>query len=180
MTNRYKVKTEITKIISLSALIFISISARAQSHESESLNVIISSFGYTFIPAGAEPESEEEDGFIVPTVGLDYFREVGEKWEVGLMTDLELGHYLIFDKDLDRENAFLIVATAQYKFLDNWAAIGGVGVEFEKNENLKILRVGVERSFQLGKGWKLGIPLVLDYKKGYDTWALAVSFGKKF
>lgn len=148
--------------------------------EEEGKNLIAFTVGYTYIPEAGELRSTEADGFFVPTLGLDYFRRVHPKWEIGLMLDLELDSYLIIDKDLERENAFIMALAGVYKLTPNFQLVGGAGMEWEENENLVIMRLGAERPFNLGNEWKLGPALFFDFKEGYDTWSLSLSIGKEF
>lgn len=174
-----KVKTTLFQFL-LSAVALLSMLG-LQAQESEARNFIIASFGYTYIPGGAALEEEVvEDGFFVPTIGFDYVREVSERWMLGLMVDVELGQYLVLEKNLERENATLFVFTGKYEFLEHWGLIGGGGLEVDSHNSLAIFRFGLERHFELENGWEIGIPFVLDYKRGYDTWALSVALAKKF
>ena len=105
-------------LIILSVLVLFNLSAFAreghEENQSESKNALVLNFGYTHIPQGAELGSESTGGFFVPSIGLDYGRVMGERWEIGIMLDYELDHYLIVEKDLERENAFIVVAGVGY------------------------------------------------------------------
>ena len=136
-------------------------------------------FGYTYIPKGAALDASEAEGFFVPSFGLDYFHLLDRRWELGIMLDWELDHYLIFEKELERERAFIATLTATHKLI-NWHLQGGLGVELEKNEHLVVLRLGLERPIHLGNRWVLGPAVYFDIKEGYDTWSLSVSIGKGF
>ena len=61
--------------------------------------------GYTLIPKAFEDGHEEKSEY-VPTLGLDYFYQLCEKWKLGAAVDLELGNYLVdFNREtLSREN----------------------------------------------------------------------------
>lgn len=145
----------------------------------EGKHFVALAFGYTYIPKGASLNGSEAEGVFVPSFGLDYFHLIGRRWELGVMLDLELGHYLIFSKELERENAFIATLMATHKLV-NWHIQGGIGVEFEKNENLMVLRLGLERPFHLGNHWVLAPAVYFDIKEGYDTWSISLSIGKSF
>lgn len=138
----------------------------------ESKNAFIFNFGYTHIPVGSELESESKNGFFVPTIGFDYGREISEKWELLVMLDFELGKYLIVNKDLNREHAFIVLGGASYKLFKSVKLVGGLGVEFEKNENLFITRLGGEYIHELNKPWALMAGAYWDHKKEYSTYSL--------
>ncbi|MEQ8713391.1 MAG: hypothetical protein RIC80_10255 [Cyclobacteriaceae bacterium] len=152
----------------------------AIDEEEEGKNLIAATVGYTYIREAGELGATEADGFFVPTIGLDYFRKVHTKWEIGLMLDLELGQYLIIKKELERERAFIAAFAGAYKVTPNFQLVAGAGIELEKHKNLAILRLGAERQFNLGNEWRLGPAFFFDFKEGYDTWSLSLSLGKEF
>jgi len=152
----------------------------SENKHSEHKHLVASSIGYTYIPKAGTLESNKAKGFFVPSIGLDYFYLLNEKWEIGVMADLELDHYLIINKELERENALITVVIGQYKPVPQWSFLAGGGAEFEHHENLALFRVGIARYFYLNNNWILGVPLIFDYKKGYDTWSLAIAIGKEF
>lgn len=172
--------TSILVMVLLSGLTVQAQEEEKSGAEEEGKNFIAITAGYTYIPSAGKLKSLEADGFFVPTLGLDYFRRVHAKWEFGLMLDLELGRYLIIKKELPRENAFIVALAGAYSLTPKFQLIAGAGMEWEKNENLAILRIGAERSFHLGNEWNLGPALFFDFKEGYDTWSLSLSIGKEF
>lgn len=81
--------------------------------ENETLNRVVFSLGYTWIPQGDDlDQTESEGGYFVPAVGFDYFRKVHERWEIGVMWDWELEHYIIRNEDLERERSMLFALVA--------------------------------------------------------------------
>ncbi len=161
--------------------LFSSFKTFAQENEEEEKKHLISiSLGYTYIHKGASEESESADGVLVPSLGLNYFYELSSKWEIGLMTDFEFGSYIIFEKDLKRENAFIAAAVASYSLTKSLHVLAGGGMEFEKTENLGIVRLGTEYNFNLKNDWLISPEILYDIKKGFDTWSFSVVFAKKF
>ncbi|WP_200975303.1 hypothetical protein [Echinicola sp. 20G] len=149
--------------------------------EGETKNRVLFSLGYTWIPQGAElEEMEVGDGFFVPAVGFDYFRKIHERWEIGMMWDWELDHYIVISEELERERAMLFALVANYELTEKWAVFAGGGAEFEKNENLAIFRLGTEYAIEMQNNWEFVPALMFDFKKGYDTWSLSLGFCKKF
>lgn len=182
--------TRFTLLISISIL-YLSFSATAQEeqhhnegeseHESEGgRHVVLVGFGWTYIPGGGDLEDNEADGFFVPTIGLDYMYKISPRWEIGLMTDLELDHYLIVDKNLERENAFIATAIGLYHLTHRLSIFAGGGIEIESHENLAIFRAGLDSPFHLKKGWLLLPSFTYDFKEDYNTWALKLYLGKEF
>lgn len=144
-------------------------------------NLLTGAFGYTYIPKAAFPEDKDTKGILVPSIGLDYFRRINKNWEIGTMIDLELANYLIVDRDLNRDKAMVITAICAYSFDAPWTIYGGGGIELEKHENLAVIRMGGEYVFSLKNDWVIAPGFFYDFKGGsYDTWSIAVAFGKEF
>jgi hypothetical protein len=137
--------------------------------------------GLTHIPEAFE-NGLKEKAVYVPTIGLDYFYIIKEKWKLGVALDLELGNYLVdFNReDLSRENAIVTVALAGYEILPRWGILFGPGIEFEKNKNLFILRAGTEYEIETGNNWSLFPSFNYDFKSEYSTWNLSVGVSKRF
>ncbi len=152
----------------------------AQEEERETKHLITGAIGYTYIPSAGAIHSTEAEGVFVPSVGLDYFYSITHKWELGLMCDLEFGEYVLINKDLNRENAFVVVAVGAYSPIKSVNIFAGGGIEFEKHHNLGILRLGTEYEFELKKNWVISPGFFFDFKEGVDTWSLSIAFGKKF
>ena len=165
-------------------LVFIVFSSCAFAQESEDKqekkNLVTVALGYTYIPKGAAPDAHEADGVFTPSIGLDYFRRVHSRWEIGLMADLELGEYVIFEKELNRENAFLLAVMANFNLTKHINFFAGGAMEFEKHKNLGIIRFGGEYVFKLQKDWIISPGFFYDFKEGIDTFSLSVAFGKEF
>ncbi len=138
-------------------------------------------FGLTHIPRTIENgemlKSEE-----LPTIGVDYFYILNQKWLLGVVLDLELGKYAVdFDgENIPRENAVVTGLVAVYRILKGWSIFTGPGVEFERNKNIFILRAGMEYEFELGNNWGLAPAFSYDFKKEYSTYSLGVGISKKF
>ena len=91
--------------------------------------------GVTHIPDAFE-EGQFEKAVYVPTIGMDYFYQLDEKWKLGLAIDLELGNYLVdFNREpLARENVLVTAALAGFEIVHGWGIIAGPGMEFEKTK----------------------------------------------
>ena len=60
----------------------------ANTH-SEEKHLIALSLGYTHIPKGGEAHHAEATGVFVPSIGLDYFFRIHQRWEIGVMAELD-------------------------------------------------------------------------------------------
>ncbi|MBU2949137.1 porin family protein [Tamlana agarivorans] len=172
-------------LLSLIVFSFFVIQLSAQENSEfevrENKNQINFVIGYTHIPSAFEDGKEEGPVFVL-TIGIDYFRELNEKWVLGFVMDLELGDYsLDFNDDqLDRENAFLVGIIAGYELSEHWGVMAGPAIEFEGNKDLFVFRLTTEYKIDLGESWLLLPSFNYDFKEEYSSWNLSVGVGKKF
>jgi len=96
------------------------------------------------------------------------------------MADGEFGEYLIIDKDLNRKNAYILLAAVGYELLPFWEVIAGVGMEFEESEDLPVFRLGTAYEFELGTGWLLAPGLFADVTEEHTSWGLSLGVGTRF
>lgn len=150
------------------------------SHEIEKhpKNIITGSFGYTWIPGGASEDASEATGFFVPTIGLEYTREINHKFSVGIVSELELGQYLIFDQDLPRERAFLLLGQGYYSLPRNWIPFLGLGWEHDIHADIFVSRLGIAKKYNFGNEWEWGFMGFVDLKRNYNTWSIMLFVGK--
>ncbi len=134
------------------------------------------------------PNSVDEatnDILIVPVFGLNYDYQFNSHWGTGLHADILLEQYKIekhgTSEEIIRENPIALVAILFYKPNHRWKILAGYGVEFEKNDNLQVIRAGAEYGIPLPKEWELGFSLEFDYKiNHYANLVLGIGFTKRF
>ena len=169
------------KLFTYFAVTFVLIQTiNAQEETEETQNLLSLSFGYSYVSQGAELNEIQANGVYVPSIGVDYFRKITPKWEVGTMIDLELSDYLIIKKELNRSKALVVTAIASYNPFSSVNFFAGGGIELEKHKNLGVLRFGGEYAFKFQNDWILAPGCFFDIKEGYDTWSIALAFGKEF
>ncbi len=150
------------------------------AQEAEKKNLLSISLGYTYIPQGSALEEHEADGIFIPSIGLDYFHRLHPRWELGLMVDLELGEYVISQKELNRKNALAFIGVGSFTATKNLSLFAGGGIEVERHHNLGLIRLGTEYLFKLKNNWVISPSFIYDIKDGFDTWSLSIAFGKEF
>lgn len=139
--------------------------------------------GHTHIPAG---ELDGKKRFLtVPSWGLDYNFQFNTKWAVGIHTDFITETFKVFDfegnREFERERPFTMTLVGVYKPHERWAFLAGAGYEFATEEDLSLLRLGIERGWELKKIWEVFVTLQYDLKFGvYDSWMIGVGFSKGF
>lgn len=178
-------KKSFMKFASLTFLIFllsfISTQAQEMEQEKEIKHKIALFFGFAHVPKAIENgESIKPEN--LPTIGLDYFYELNQKWELGVVLDFELGKYAVDfgGENIPREFALVTGVVANYSLWRGWSIYAGPGVEFERNKNLFILKTGTEYEFELGKNWGLHPAFSYDFKKEYGSYFFGVGVSKGF
>ncbi|MCB0495368.1 MAG: hypothetical protein KDC79_04490 [Cyclobacteriaceae bacterium] len=129
-----------------------------------------------------------QSGFKLPTIGVEYIRELGPRLGIGLSAELELGSHVVQkDEDGDvvsevrREGAVLILPSVFYRVYGGLVLTAGYGIEFEKNENLGLMKLGVEYKFKMHNPDWLVVPQVSwDHTKLFDGVVYGVTFGYSF
>jgi hypothetical protein len=167
-------------VLLLLIISFFVIRTYAQEQTEEKKNLLSISLGYTFIPQGSALEEEESDGIFIPSIGVDYFHRIHPRWELGLMVDLELGEYVVRQKELNRKNALAFIAVGAFTVTKHLNLFAGGGMEFERHQNLGVIRLGAEYVFRLKNNWVISPSFIYDFKEGFDTWSLSFAFGKEF
>ena len=170
-------------LILLSVLLPSIANGQEGSHETQKehpKHLVSVSVGSAFTPIAGNIGNTEARGIFSPTVGLDYFFHFHPKWEVGIITNLELDHYVIVDNQLERENALILSLLGKYNFTNYWSVFAGGGIELEQHDNLAVLRAGLQYAILLKKDWVITPRFFLDFKEKFNTWSFTISFGKRF
>jgi hypothetical protein len=136
----------------------------------------------------AHTSKGEVDGktqwIVLPSMSLNYDYWLSDRWAIGLQTDLILETFIIEhgdEQELERTKPVSLVPVGVYKIGEHLAFFGGIGVEFAKEQNLTMTRLGGEYGWHLPKNWEVGIDLLWDGKWGYyNSWAIAFTASKIF
>ncbi len=136
---------------------------------------------HTYIPMGSINGNET---VIVPSLGLDLEYWFTKKLGFGFHNDLELLTFEIEkDQQLLIEKEFPVVVTvdALWKLYKDLVLVLGTGIEFEKNENLFIIRTGLEYEIEFGNHWDIAPTVFYDHRsKNFGTWSVGLGIGKRF
>lgn len=129
-----------------------------------------------------------ESGFNLPTFGLTYVREINHFLAFGVISEIEAGSYNIETNEangiitgVNREGALLVLPSTFIHLFRGLTFTGGYGIEFEKNENLGLLKLGLEYKLCLAnKKWAVLPSASWDHTKLFDGIVYGVSFGYSF
>ncbi|KAA6438165.1 hypothetical protein ACD591_18580 [Rufibacter glacialis] len=131
--------------------------------------------------------TETSDGkelLIVPSVGLDLEYWFNEKWGIGSHNDLELISFEVEDREgtfIEKETPVLLTLDVLWKPWKGLVLLAGPGVEFEKEENLFVIRGGLEYELELGSHWDVAPTIFYDARKdAYNTFSVGIGIGKRF
>jgi hypothetical protein len=127
-----------------------------------------------------------EDGTrvsIIPTWGFDIDYFFHSRWSVAFQGDIKLQSFEIEEKNnvsLERDFPIALATVIHYHALRHWSFYVGPGVELEQNENLFLMRLGTEYSFEITENFEIALNLIWENKdEVYDTWTFGIAFNKK-
>lgn len=143
--------------------------------------------GHTHVPAGLDLNGKKK-WLTLASWGLDYDYWISHKWAIGLHSDMVVENYTVrvnesFSKDevLKRTAPVSLVASGIYKPTEHLNVIGGFGEELSKEENLFLLRVGLDMGWELGEKYEVSISLISDFKlEAYNSITLGIAIGRIF
>lgn len=124
-----------------------------------------------------------DKNFLVPAYGFDYDYWFNGKWGVGLHNDVILQQYTVEktggDKEIVRQFPVSISVVALFKPLKHWVFVTGLGMEFEKNENIGLLDLGIEYGWELPKNWELSLNMKYENKfNAYNSYLFGIGISK--
>jgi hypothetical protein len=169
----------IAVLVLLSNPLFAQIEHNEETHKVEHKNAAALFVGSTIIAPS---------GFNLPTIGVEYVREINHIIGIGIIAELEIGSHVVqknedgdMVSEVHREGAFLVLPSAFVRIYKGLILNAGYGVEFESNENLGLLKVGLEYSLTLqNPRWKVLPTVSWDHTKHFDGFVYGVNFGYKF
>lgn len=122
---------------------------------------------------------------IVPSLGLDVEYWFNEKWGLGSHNDLELISFEVEEAghmSIERESPLMLTLDALWKPYKGFVFLLGPGIEFEKTDNLFVVRGGIEYEIELKKmHWDIAPTIFYDRRMdAYDTFSVGIGIGKRF
>ena len=132
----------------------------------------------------------DEDGerrwLALPAYILNYNYRFNEDWSLGLHTDIIVEQFEVEDESdqatFERTNPITVSAMGSYRIWGPIHVLAGGGVEFAKEENLSLMRVGIEPAWEFGKGrWEVGFGLFYELKfTAYNTLNIGLAVARLF
>ena len=153
-----------------------------EHHEFKKWRVALA-MSQSLIPALLTEEGETTAQFI-PTNGVEIQYFFTHKFSAKWINEIEFQNYTVKGEDGEhrvRDNAYLTAIVLGYEVYDHLGVFAGGGYEFEKNENLWVVRVGAEYAFELPGEWDITPALMYDYKaESHTAYTFSLTIGKKF
>lgn len=155
-------------------------------HETEfKKNSLALALGHTYISEGKIDGKRQ--WISAPSFALHYNYIINEKWAIGLHNDIIIESFVVQnnsseEEELQREYPLSNILMGIYEFSENWGLAFGAGIEWEKNENFAIMRVGIEYGLELKKPG-LDVFFMLNYDaliNAYDSINLGIGINKLF
>lgn len=170
------------KKLTIILLVLVSSAVAAQEKESEPFQPKIRG---AIIMANSHVPKATEGGkkvAIIPTWGsdIDYFFH--PRWSVAFQGDIKLQSFEVEDGDtmLKRTNPVSLTTVLHYHALRHWSFYTGPGYEFERHENLFLIKAGTEYSFEITENFEIALNLIYENKQEvYDAWTFGIAFNKK-
>ncbi len=173
---------------SLLLLFTICVNAQEKEHEvseeeSEKRHSIAVLVSHTQIAEGIK--GEDKKWISVPSWGIDYNFEISERWAIGLHNDIIVESFVVEHSDgteLERSTPIASAVVGMFKPIKNFSLVLGAGGEFSKEENLFLIKAGVEYSHRiLHDNWEIVASLTNDLKvNAYNSWNLGFGMARRF
>jgi hypothetical protein len=137
--------------------------------------------GHSHVPAGFS--NGEKRMLVVPSWGLDYNFLLNKKWAIGLHSDFYTENFAVIDfggkEEFVRERPITLTLVGSYNIHEKWSLMAGTGYEFAKEENLSIIRLGIERAWELPEKWEFVATVQYDLRVGvFNSWMLGLGISK--
>jgi hypothetical protein len=138
--------------------------------------------GHTQLPEGIE--NGKKKWVSLPSWGLDYNFEINERWAVGLHNDIVVESFAVkhFDgTEIERSTPFASAFVGMFKPVKNLSFVLGAGGEFSREENLFLIKAGIEYAYRFHNNWELLTSITNDLKvDSYNSFNIGLGIARKF
>ena len=104
-----------------------------------------------------------------PALGVEYARHINDKFSIGAVAEYTFG-----DADV-----WVFAVPFGYS-VGHWKMYVAPGIEDGHHGKENLLRLGVERAFEMSGNWEIAPQINVDIVDGEDVWVFGVFFGRKF
>ena len=140
----------------------------------------------------------QRDDIAIPAFGLHYNRRMGKKWGLGIHTELLIEEFEVVDSrgtltelaksknemeeiGLERGKPFSVALMGIYQPHKHLAILVGGGMEFSKNENFALVRIGVDIPIVERNNWEAFGTINYDVNiDAYDSFNFGIGISRWF
>lgn len=118
---------------------------------------------------------------VIPTWGFDVDYFFHPRWSVALQGDIKLQSFEIEHEGVILEKSYPVefAGVIHYNALRHWSFYAGPGYEFEKTENLSLVRHVTEYSFESTEIFEIALNFAYENKQEvYDAWTFGIAYNK--
>ncbi len=153
----------------------------SEAEEDHPKNKVSFVLSHTHVPGGINEEGDKS-WLVRASWGIDYDYYFSHAWSLGLHSDMVLENFEIEEDNIiqERSSPIALILTGG-RHWEHFTLVAGAGMEFAKEENFALARVGAEYGWELPAEWEIAISLVTDIKfGGYNSWVFGLGFAKLF
>ncbi len=125
-------------------------------------------------------EQREKKWLALPTWALDYKFNLNNKWSLSWQNDIILSDFEVESNEKEnkiftRTHPLASIVAIGFSPLEWLCVFAGGGVEIAKEENLGVVRIGVEPAWEVRDNWELILSTTYDMKlNAYDSFGIAL------
>ena len=166
-------------------------------HKKHAISFVLS---HTHIKSGVKNNSGD-NWLALPSFGINYNYSFNEKWAIGLHNDIIVEEFIVEDPNVDehhetytlkkneeteiegieRSHPIASAIMITYKPHEHIALLAGGGMEFSKEENFALIRLGVEFPFHIPNDWEVFGSMAYDINiEAYNSFTFGIGIAKLF
>ena len=171
-----------------------------EQHEEHLHKHAVSFFmSHTHISTGLE--NGQTKRLILASLGFNYNYNITEKWAIGLHNDLIIEDFEVEDPNaeghnpeslskfyeeesiakIERSKPLSSAIMVSYKPIEHLVLMAGGGMEFSKNDNFGLIRLGLEIPFHIPNNWEVLGAVAYDFNiDAYNSFTLGIGIAKLF
>lgn len=167
---------------------------RASHHKKHAISFVIS---HTHIKSGVKNNSGD-NWIALPSLGINYNYNFNEKWAIGLHNDIIIEEFVVEDPNknsslelqkneesevegIERSHPIASAIMLTYKPYEHIALLAGGGMEFSKEEDFALIRLGLEFPFHIPNDWEIFGAMSYDINiDAYNSFTFGFGIAKLF
>ncbi len=156
-----------------------------EPHENYKKHAISAALSHTHINNGVK-DGETVKWEALPSFALNYNFNITDKWAIGIHNDIIIEEFEVESKDENKQTTKRTrpVASAimvSYKAYKHLVLMTGGGMEFSKEEDFGLVRLGLEFPFEIPGEWEIFGALTWDINiNAYNSVNMGIGITKLF